>query len=212
MATKQTTKAGSVKITLSQVEQVKLASEFGVASHSMYSARAAADAIAAKLRDAGAKVGDARKCPLAKAFLAARFPNGKTAAGKDVAASSKANALAAFRAAVASGKTYDENAIAKAAAKTKKIAKAETGKAGTADIAQDDESEETEDKPAKGKTHIGTAETATTYACTIARKGSAKKASQTLRDLVNKMRDSEEYAPLCLLIIDALDEFDGTAE
>jgi Sec-independent protein translocase protein TatA len=103
----------------------------------------------------------------------------------------KANALSAFRKAVETGKEYSENAYRKP--DTKKETK-KTG-AKTADT--------------KKATHIEASETATTYQCTIARKGSAKKAAQVLRDLMNKMRESEEYAPLAALIIDSLDEFDG---
>jgi hypothetical protein len=51
-----------------------------------------------------AKVGDARVCPLAQAFLAKRFD------GKKVATSTKSNALNAFRKAVEKGVEYNENA------------------------------------------------------------------------------------------------------
>ena len=57
-----------------------------------------------ELHKAKAKVGDARNCPLAQAFLAKRFDS------KKVAASTKANALAAFRRAVEKGVEYNENA------------------------------------------------------------------------------------------------------
>jgi len=134
------------------------------------------------LREAKVVIGDSRKCRLAKAFLAARFP-------APVAGSTKANALSAFRTAVETGKAYDENAK-----RTEKKQATKTG-AKTADT--------------KKATHIEATETATTYQCTIARKGSAKKAAQVLRDLMNKMRESEEYAPLAALVIDSLDEFDG---
>ena len=188
VASLKQTKAKSVKpskavITLSIDEQVKLATEAGAAKGTELNAREVFNQAAKALREAKAAIGDARKCPLAKAFLTARFTD-------KVAASTKANALSAFRAAVESGKAYDENAK-----RTEKKAAAKTG-AKTADT--------------KKATHIAATETATTYQCTIARKGSAKKAAQVLRDLMNKMRDSEEYAPLAALIIDSLDEFDGS--
>ena len=166
---------------------IKLASEAGSASANVVTAQAAFSKAAQSLREAKVVIGDARACPLAKAFLSARFT------GK-VAASTKANALASFRKAVSSGSDYSENAYRKT--DTKKTSK-KTG-AKTADT--------------KKATHVEASETATTFQCTIARKGSAKKAAQTLRDLMNKMKTSEEYSTLCGLIIDSLDEFDGTAE
>jgi len=188
VASLKQTKAKTVKpskavITLSIDEQVKLATEAGAAKGTELNAREIFNQAAKALREAKATIGDARKCPLAKAFLTARFT------GK-VAASTKANALSAFRVAVESGKAYDENAK-----RTEKKTAAKTG-AKTADT--------------KKATHIEATETATTYQCTISRKGSAKKAAQVLRDLMNKMRDSEEYAPLAALIIDSIDEFEGS--
>ena len=179
---RETAKPSKPVITLSIEEQVKLATEAGAAKGTELNARETFNKCAQALREAKATIGDSRKCPLAKAFLAARFP-------ATVAGSTKANALSAFRAAVNDGKAYDENAKRK----EKKTA-TKTG-AKTADT--------------KKATHIEATETATTYQCTIARKGSAKKAAQVLRDLVNKMRESEEYALLAALVIDSLDEFDS---
>jgi hypothetical protein len=181
VASLKQTKAKSVKpskpvITLSIDEQVKLATEAGAAKGTELNAREIFNQAAKALREAKATIGDARKCPLAKAFIAARFTG-------TVAASTKANALSAFRVAVESGKAYDENAKRK-----EKKAAAKTG-AKTADTKK---------------------ETAESFSVSIARKGSAKKAAQVLRDLMNKMKQSEEYSPLAALIIDSLDEFEGT--
>ena len=184
----KTAKPSKAVITLSIDEQVKLATKAGEAKGTELNAREVFNQAAKALREAKATIGDQRKCPLAKAFLAARFPG-------TVAASTKANALAAFRASVNDGKAYDENAKRKekkAAAKTG--AKLPGNKKETK--AESDESE--------------SEETAKSFSVSIARKGSAKKAAQVLRDLMNKMRDSEEYAPLAALIIDSLDEFEGT--
>ena len=169
---------------------IELASEAGKLSGTIVDNQAYFAKVAQMLRDAKVIIGDARTCPLAKAFLTARFAD-KT----KVAKSTKANALLAFRKAVSSGKEYSENAY------RKPDAKKETTKTGA----------KTAPKTADTKkaTHVEASETATTYQCTIARKGSAKKAAQTLRDMLNKMKSSEEYAPLCALVIDALDEFDG---
>lgn len=180
---RETAKPSKAVITLSIDEQIRLAREAGEAKGIELNQKEIFTKCANALRDSKAIIGDQRKCPIAQAFLAARFP------GK-VANSTKANALAAFRKAVETGKAYDENAK-----RTEKKQAKKTG-AKTADT--------------KKATHVEASETATTYQCTIARKGSAKKAAQVLRDLMNKMRDSEEYAPLAALIIDSLDEFEGT--
>jgi hypothetical protein len=157
---------------------IELASQAGKLSGVIADNQAYFSKVAQALRDAKVIIGDQRTCPLAKAFLAARFT------GK-VAASTKANALSAFRKAVSDGKDYSENAYRK-----------------------------TEDKKSGKKTGAKTAdskkETAESFSVSIARKGSAKKAAQVLRDLLNKMKSSEEYSPLCALVIDALDEFEGT--
>ena len=180
---RETAKPGKVEY-IATVAHIDLAREAGTWGKTINNAQVEFNKCAQALRDAKVIIGDQRTCPLAKAFLAARFT------GK-VAASTKANALSAFRKAVSDGKDYSENAYRKADKKSGK----KTG-AKTAD--------------AKKATHIEATETATTYQCTIARKGSAKKAAQVLRDLMNKMRDSEEYAPLAALVIDSLDEFEGT--
>lgn len=179
-------------ITLSIDEQVKLAHEAGAAKGIELNARDTFNKAAQALREAKAVIGDARKCALAKAFLAARFPD-------SVAASTKANALAAFRAAVHEGKTYDENAKRK---EKKQAAKTGPKTADTKKATKETDSDDTE-------TESESEETAKSFSVSIARKGSAKKAAQLLRDLMNKMRDSEEYAPLAALIIDSLDEFEG---
>lgn len=190
-------KASKAVITLSIDEQVKLAREAGAAKGVELSQREIFDKAAKALRDAKVTIGDARKCKVAQAFLEGRFE------GKAVTAQTKKNALSAFRKAVETGKAYDENAARKAAKAAPKGAShdAKTDKAAT---------DKAETK--KAATHVEASETATTYQCAIARKGSAKKAAQTLRDLINKMKSSEEYVALCNLIIDSLDEFDGTAE
>jgi hypothetical protein len=189
---RETAKPSKAVITLSIAEQVKLAHEAGAAKGAELTHRETFNKAAKALHDAKATIGDARKCKVAQAFLVGRFGDEK------VAASTKKNILSAFRKAVESGKAYNENAARAEKAAAKKGAQT----APKADKA------ETEGDTKKA-THVEASETATTYQCTIARKGSAKKAAQTLRDLVNKMKSSEEYSGLCLALIDALDEFDG---
>ena len=192
-AKRETAKPSKAVITLSIAEQVKLAREAGEAKGVELTQRAIFEKAAKALHEAKAVIGDLRKCKVAQAFVAGRYGSDKT-----VTAQTKRNALLAFRKAVESGKAYNENAARAEKAAAKKGAQT-APKADKAETPAD----------TKKATHIEASETATTYACTIARKGSAKKAAQILRDLMNKMKDSEEYAPLCMLLIDALDEFDG---
>lgn len=77
------------------------------------SAKAACNEACQELHKAKAKIGDARKCPLAQAFLAKRFGGAKKAP------STKSNALNAFRRAVETGKPYTENGAREAKAKGK---------------------------------------------------------------------------------------------
>lgn len=192
-AKRDTAKPGKAVITLSIPEQVKLAHEAGAAKGAELTQRAIFDKAAKALHEAKAVIGDLRKCKVAQAFVAGRYGNDKA-----VTAQTKRNALLAFRKAVESGKAYNENAARAEKAAAKKGAQT-APKADKAETPAD----------TKKATHVEASETATTYQCTIARKGSAKKAAQTLRDLINKMKSTEEYSGLCLALIDALDEFDG---
>jgi len=193
-AKRETAKPSKAVITLSIAEQVKLAHEAGAAKGTELTHREIFDKAAKALREAKATIGDARKCKVAQAFLVGRYGDKL----KTVKAQTKKNALGAFRKAVEQGAAYNENAARAEKAAAKKGAQT-APKADKAETAGD----------TKKATHVEASETATTYQCTIARKGSAKKAAQTLRDLINKMKSTEEYAPLCTLVIDALDEFDG---
>jgi hypothetical protein len=76
----------------------------GLNAKGAVSAKAECNEACKELHKVKAKVGDARVCPLAQAFLAKRFD------GKKVAASTKSNALNAFRKAVEKGVEYNENA------------------------------------------------------------------------------------------------------
>ncbi|MFM2380547.1 MAG: hypothetical protein RLZZ143_3130 [Cyanobacteriota bacterium] len=91
---------------------IELASQAGKLSGTIVDNQAYFAKVAQMLRDAKVVIGDARTCPLAKAFITARFAD-KT----KVAKSTKANALLAFRKAVSSGKEYSENAYRKPDAK-----------------------------------------------------------------------------------------------
>jgi hypothetical protein len=177
-AKSEVTKPSKVTYVVTEAH-IALAREAGEAGYILVSAAEKFTKCAQALREAKVVIGDARNCPLAKAFLAGRFTS-------KVSASTKANALSAFRKAVSNGKEYSENAYREA----KKTKAKKTG-AKTAD------------------TKKATKDDSGTYVLSIAHKGSAKKAAQVLRDLMNKMKDAEEYSPLAALIIDALDEFDS---
>ena len=96
---------------------VALAKTCGEALNTAGSAKERAHDAAAKLHAAKAEVGAKGKCPLAIAFIEARFPKGLNAKGKKVSAGTIDTVLGEFRKAVKSGKGYDENAARKAGKK-----------------------------------------------------------------------------------------------
>ena len=195
---------------------VELAATAGLAAGNMVLSRIVFNDAAKSLFMAKVVIGDARTCPLAKAFLIARFT------GKKIAASTKANALAGFRAAVASGKDYDENAsqtAKRAEAKAKPAAAkpaAATKPAGVPAAAATPAATKPADVPAAAAKPATPAATKPAAAASDAdhivafsKKASAKKAASELRKLVNKMKDNEEFSLLAACLIDALDEFDS---
>jgi hypothetical protein len=97
---------------------VALAKTCGEALNTAGSAKERAHDAAAKLHAAKAEVGAKGKCPLAIAFIDARFPKGLNAKGKKVSAGTIDTVLGEFRKAVKSGKGYDENS-GRAAGKAK---------------------------------------------------------------------------------------------
>lgn len=110
MTTKQIKKAKQTPAAYKPTQaDINLAASAGLNLRAGETAKASVNKAVKELHTHGAVVGDARACPLAQAFLDKRFPDGKGVNGKKAAASSKANALAAFRKAVKSGKDYTEN-------------------------------------------------------------------------------------------------------
>ena len=89
---------------------IALAKTCGEALNTAGSAKARAEEAASKLHAAKAEVGAKGKCPLAIAFIEARFPKGLNAKGKKVSAGTIDTVLGEFRKAVKTGKGYDENA------------------------------------------------------------------------------------------------------
>jgi hypothetical protein len=192
MTTKSSLKQSKAKVTkpskvvyVPTESDIKLASEAGEAKRAEINNKEAFNAIAKKLKEKKVIIGDARTCPLAKAFLASRFT------GK-VAASSKANALNAFRKSVETGAEYSENASRDKKKAAKKTGAKHNTPKDSKESADTDSDEETK------------------FVLSIAKRGSAEKAAKEFRKLVNKMKESEEYCNLALLIIDAIDEFEGT--
>jgi hypothetical protein len=115
-----TTKAKAVKAVkpyTATAAHVALAKTCGEALNTAGSAKERAHDAAAKLHAAKAEVGAKGKCPLAIAFIDARFPKGLNAKGKKVSAGTVDTVLGEFRKAVKSGKGYDENAARKAGKK-----------------------------------------------------------------------------------------------
>jgi hypothetical protein len=112
MTIKKTTKPAvkpAAKPYKATAAHIKLATACGEALNTAGSAKARADEAAAKLHAAKAEVGAKGKCPLAIAFIDARFPNGLNAKNKPVSAGTIDTVLGEFRKAVKSGKGYDEN-------------------------------------------------------------------------------------------------------
>ena len=115
-----TTKSKAVKAVkpyVATTAHVLLAKTCGEALNTAGSAKERAHDAAAKLHAAKAEVGAKGKCPLAIAFIDARFPKGLNAKGKKVSAGTVDTVLGEFRKAVKSGKGYDENAARKAGKK-----------------------------------------------------------------------------------------------
>ena len=125
MTTKKTTKP-AVKPYVATAPHIALAKTCGEALNTAGSAKERAHDAAAKLHAAKAVVGAKGKCPLAIAFIDARFPKGLNAKGKKVSAGTIDTVLGEFRKAVKTGKGYDENA-ARAKGKGKKTG-AKSGK------------------------------------------------------------------------------------
>ncbi len=189
---------------IAKPEFIALAKQAGGSALIRNTMQAAVDQACQELHKAKAKIGHGTKCQLAKAFLAERFPSGKGKTGKAVSASVKAFTLSCFRKAVESGKPYTENPPKGKKAATKQDAP-------KASDAVETEAAETETaKPVVVQKQPKDDDT--TIILALPRKAKAKDAAKKMRAFVEKMRQSEELAPLAAYIVDVLDEFDGTAE
>ena len=172
------------KLILSAEKQIEIARQAGEAAFTMLNAKEVFTAAAKQLHEVGAKIGDARKCKLAQAFLAGRYPDGKTKDGKPAAAQTKKNALAAFRAAVEKGSGYNENA--------KRDEKKAASKKGAS----------------HGAKTKAAAEDAT-IVCAIKRKATIKQAASEIRKLAEQMRSIEGLNLLAAMLVDVVNQIDN---
>ena len=197
MTTKSKAKAAKPALVdniVAKPEHVALAKLAGQSALGTQNMREKCDEACKALHKAKAKIGHATKCQLAKAFLAERF------AGKKAKPASKNVILSAFRKAVESGNPYTENA-----SKAKKAAtKQDAPKASDAVEAVETAKPVVVTKPPKDDEK--------TIVLALPRNAKAKDAAKKMRAFIEKMRQSEELAPLAAYLVDVLDEFDGTAE
>ena len=178
-------------------EHIALAKTAGSSASAMSTMRAAVNEACQSLHKAKAKIGDQRNCELAKAFLAERFK------GKAAKPAVKSQILSCFRKAVESGKEYNENA-SRAKAKAKAVTKKDAPKDEDAAEPVETAKPVVIQKPPKDDD--------TTIILALPRKAKAKDAAKKMRAFIEKMRQSDELAPLAAYLVDVLDEFDGTAE
>lgn len=178
-------------------EHIELAKLAGQSALGTITMREKCNEACKALHKAKAKIGHATKCQLAKAFLAERF------AGKKASGATRSQILSCFRKAVESGKDYNENA-----SKAKKaVTKQDAPKASDAV-----EAVETEEAAKPVVVTKPPKDDETTIILALPRKAKAKDAAKKMRAFIEKMRQSEELAPLAAYLVDVLDEFDGTAE
>ena len=174
-------------------EFIALAKKAGNSALTSQNMRATCDEACKALHAAKVKIGQARVCEIAKAFLAERF------AGKKASAATKAQILSCFRKAVESGTPYNENA-----SKAKKAATKNDAPKAVDAVEAKPAAPVVVTKPAKDDD--------ATIVLSLPRKSNAKQASKQMSAFVEKMRQSESLASLAAYIVDVLDEFDGTAE
>jgi hypothetical protein len=141
---------------------------------------------------------ESKCCPIAAAFINARYPNADAVSDSTVSFT-----LSCFRKAVESGEDYTENPSRKAkAAKAETKAKAETetkaeAKAETTEAAEaaNDEAEAVEADE--------------TIVCAIKKKATLKKAAQEIRKLANSMKPIDGLNLLAAMLLDVVDEIDA---
>jgi hypothetical protein len=200
-----TTKSKASKAEVQQVQQaiIDLATEAGEMAAGISNICDAVSAITRDLHFRAVQVGrfsfkdESKCCPVAKAFINARYPHADAVSDNTVSFT-----LSCFRKAVETGEDYTENPSRKAkAAKAETKAKAETEtkaetKAETAEAANDEaEAAETESDE--------------TIVCAIKKKATLKKAAQEIRKLANSMKPIDGLNLLAAMLIDVVNEIDA---
>jgi hypothetical protein len=197
-----TTKSKATKAEVQQVQQViiDLATEAGEMAAGISNICDAVSAITRDMHFRAVKVGrfsfkdETKCCPIAAAFINARFPHADAVSDNTVSFT-----LSCFRKAVESGEDYTENPSRKAKAakqaETKVETKAETKAAEAANDEAEAEAAETESDE--------------TIVCAIKKKATLKKAAQEIRKLANSMKPIDGLNLLAAMLLDVVDEIDA---
>jgi hypothetical protein len=200
-----TTKSKASKAEVQQVQQViiDLATEAGEMASGISNICDAVSAITRDMHFRAVKVGrfsfkdESKCCPIAAAFINARYPNADAVSDNTVSFT-----LSCFRKAVESGEDYTENPSRKAkAAKAETKAKAETEPETKAE-AKAEATEAANDEPEA-------VESDETIVCAIKKKATLKKAAQEIRKLANSMKPIDGLNLLAAMLLDVVDEIDA---
>ena len=200
-----TTKSKATKAEVQQVQQIiiDLATEAGEMAAGISNICDAVSAITRDMHFRAVKVGrfsfkdESKCCPIAAAFINARFPNADAVSDSTVSFT-----LSCFRKAVESGEDYTENPSRKAKAAKQAEAKAET-KAAEAET----KAEATE--AANDEAEAAETESDETIVCAIKKKATLKKAAQEIRKLANSMKPIDGLNLLAAMLLDVVDEIDA---
>lgn len=175
------------------IEVITLAAEAGEMAAGISDICAAVSAITRDLHFRAIKVGrysfkDENKCcPVAKAFIDARFEFADAVSDSTVSFT-----LSCFRKAVETGEDYTENPSRKAKAdKASKASKTEAANDETEAEAEETETEAEE-----------------TIVCAIKKKATLKQAAKELRKMAEKMRSADNLNLLAAMIVDIVNEID----
>jgi hypothetical protein len=198
-----TTKSKASKAEVQQVQQaiIDLATEAGEMAAGISNICDAVSAITRDLHFRAVKVGrfsfkdESKCCPVAKAFINARYPHADAVSDSTVSFT-----LSCFRKAVESGEDYTENPSRKA-----KAAKAETKAKAEAEAKAETKAETTE----AANDEAEAVEADETIVCAIKKKATLKKAAQEIRKLANSMKPIEGLTMLASMLIDVVNEIDG---
>lgn len=201
-----TTKSKASKAEVQQVQQViiDLATEAGEMAAGISNICDAVSAITRDMHFRAVKVGrfsfkdESKCCPIAAAFINARFPNADAVSDNTVSFT-----LSCFRKAVESGEDYTENPSRKA-----KAAKAETKAKAETETKAEDKAETTEAAEAAND-EAEAVESDETIVCAIKKKATLKKAAQEIRKLANSMKPIDGLNLLAAMLLDVVDEIDA---